>query len=88
MLGTIWGLLYWPLFFLLAGSIAQWMTPGDEKHSWFKTMLVGLGGSWVGGMMGRVFGLGTVTGFDVRSIALGTMGAWVILWVGRKLKSD
>ena len=46
------GLLYWALFGLVAGAIAKWIMPGDDGDSWFKTMLLGIGGAWVGGFLG------------------------------------
>ncbi|MCG8467478.1 MAG: GlsB/YeaQ/YmgE family stress response membrane protein [Gemmatimonadetes bacterium] len=51
-------------------------------------MLLGVGGAWVGGFLGSVLGLGSVTGFNFWSMALAVGGALVILWISKKLKSD
>jgi len=82
------GLLYWALFGLIAGAIAKWIMPGDDGDSWFKTMLLGVGGAWIGGFLGSVLGLGSVSGFNFWSMALAVGGALIILWVSRKFKAD
>jgi len=47
---------------------------------------VGMAGAFIGGYAGTLLGLGGVTGFDVRSLALATAGA-VLLLVGLRVSS-
>lgn len=82
------GLLYWALFGLIAGALAKWIMPGDDPGGWFKTMLLGIGGAWIGGFVGSVFGLGSVTGFNLGSMALAVLGAVAVLWIFRKMRSS
>ncbi len=79
------GLLFWALFGLIAGAIAKWIMPGADGDSWFKTMLLGVGGAWVGGFVGTRLGVGSVTGFNVGSMATAVAGALIILWISRKM---
>lgn len=82
------GLLYWALFGLIAGALAKWIMPGDDPGGWFKTMLLGIGGAWVGGFVGSVFGLGSITGFNLGSMALAVLGAVAVLWIFRKMRAS
>lgn len=79
------GLLFWAIFGLIAGAIAKWIMPGPDGDSWFKTMLLGVGGAWVGGFVGTRLGVGSVTGFNVGSMATAVAGALIILWISRKM---
>ena len=56
MLGTILGLL---VIGLVAGFIARAIVPGRQSMSILQTILLGLAGSFVGGLLGRLlFGSG------------------------------
>lgn len=51
---------------LVAGLIARAVHPGDDKMSWFYTMLLGVGGSFFATFLGRILGLyksGSSAGF-------------------------
>ncbi len=80
------GLLWWALFGLVAGALAKWIMPGDDPGGWFKTMLLGVGGAWIGGFVGSALGIGSISGFNFGSMVLAVGGALLILWVSRKLK--
>jgi len=41
----------------------------------------------VGGFVGSLLGLGSVTGFNLGSVALATGGAVLLLWGHRQLRS-
>ncbi|MFQ5568928.1 MAG: GlsB/YeaQ/YmgE family stress response membrane protein [Rhodothermales bacterium] len=43
------------------------------------TILVGIAGAVVGGFIASQFGWGSVTGFDIRSFAIATGGAVLLL---------
>lgn len=79
------GLLLWALFGLIAGALAKWIMPGEDPGGWFKTMLIGVGGAWLGGFLGSVLGLGSITGFNFGSMALAVGGACLLLWIFRKI---
>lgn len=81
------GLVYWAIFGLIAGAIAKWIMPGADGDSWLKTMFLGIGGAWVGGFLGSMLGLGSISGFNFGSMALAVGGALLIIWVTRKMKN-
>lgn len=45
------------VFGLFVGAIARWIVPGREPGGWVVSMLLGVGGSILGGFFGRVAGL-------------------------------
>lgn len=64
---------------LLAGAIARVLYPGGQDMSWFKTMLLGLGGGFLAGLLGRLtgwYGPGQGAG-----LIASVLGALLILWV-------
>ncbi len=80
--------LYWALLGLIAGSLAKFVLPGRDPSGCIFTILLGLVGSVVGGMIGTHFGWGRVTegSFDLRSIGIATLGSVVLLLIGRLLR--
>ncbi len=45
---------------LVIGALARWMMPGPDPMSIWKTILLGIGGSFVGGLVASVFRLSPV----------------------------
>jgi len=79
------GILSWILLGLLVGALARWIMPGPDPAGLFMTMLLGVAGAFVGGFVGSLLGLGSVTGFDISSLVLATAGALLLLWGNRRL---
>ena len=50
------GLIFAACAGLVAGAIARLFFPGTQDMSWFKTMLLGLGGGFLAGLLGRLTG--------------------------------
>jgi uncharacterized membrane protein YeaQ/YmgE (transglycosylase-associated protein family) len=77
--------LYWIILGLVAGTLAKFLVPGRDPSGCIITILLGIIGAILGGMIGTQFGWGTVTQgrFDVRSIGLATLGAIVVLVASR-----
>jgi len=74
------GVLSWILFGLVAGVIAKWLMPGgNDPRGCIVTIVVGIAGAAIGGWIGTMLDLGTVEGFDLRSLALAVVGAIVLL---------
>lgn len=42
-------ILSWLVFGLIVGAIARWLVPGRQEMGIFKTILLGVAGSFVGG---------------------------------------
>jgi uncharacterized membrane protein YeaQ/YmgE (transglycosylase-associated protein family) len=41
---------------LIVGALARWVMPGEQKMGWFMTMLLGIAGSVLAGVIGRALG--------------------------------
>jgi uncharacterized membrane protein YeaQ/YmgE (transglycosylase-associated protein family) len=60
--------------------------PGRDPAGIIITILLGIAGAFVGGYIGSLLGLGTITGFDVRSLLLAIGGAVLLLLLYRVIK--
>ncbi len=80
------GLLSWIVLGLVVGALAKWLMPGPDPGGWIITILLGIGGAFVGGWIGSFLGFGTVTGFNLGSLVLATGGAVLLLAAHRKIK--
>lgn len=79
-------ILIWILLGLVAGVIAKVLMPGKDPGGWIITVLLGIGGAFVGGWVGKFFGLGTVGGFSLESVATAVVGAIILLAIYRVIK--
>ena len=80
------GILSWIVMGLIAGALAKFIMPGKDPGGIVVTILIGIAGGFIGGYLGSLLGLGTVTGFNVRSFALALGGALVLLILYRLIK--
>lgn len=78
-------ILYWVIFGLIAGSIANYIDPRPSEGGIFGSIALGIVGAVVGGYLGSaLFGVG-VTGFNLTSFIVAVLGALAALFVGRQL---
>ena len=75
------GILSWIILGLIAGALAKWLMPGKDGGGWIATILLGVGGAFVGGFLGSLIGLGGTDGVNVGSILTATLGAFVLLFI-------
>ncbi len=80
------GMLSWMVMGLIVGALAKWIMPGKDPGGIVITILLGIAGAFVGGFLGSMVGLGRVSGFNLGSLVLATVGALLILFVYRKIK--
>ena len=80
--------LYWILLGLVAGTLAKFLVPGRDPSGCIITILLGIIGSFLGGFIGTKLGWGSVAAgeFDFRSVGLATLGAIVLLLLGRLVR--
>ena len=80
--------LYWILLGLLAGTLAKFLVPGRDPSGCIVTIVLGVVGAFIGGLIGTWLGWGSVTrgSFDLRSIGLATLGAILLLLLGRMVR--
>ncbi len=80
------GILSWIILGLIAGILGKLLMPGKDPGGWIITILLGIGGAFVGGWVGNLVGLGTTGGLSLGSIATATVGAIILLFVYRLVK--
>lgn len=80
--------LHWIALGLLAGALAKFLVPGRDPAGCLITIALGIAGALVGGWIGALVGWGTIsqTRLDPRSIGLSTLGAILVLVVGRLVR--
>jgi len=80
--------LYWIILGLVAGTLAKFLVPGRDPSGCIITILLGIIGAFLGGFIGTRLGWGAVNAgdFDLRSVALATFGAIVLLLLGRLIR--
>ena len=71
-------LLIWALNGLVIGALARWALPGPDPMSWLATLGYGIAGSFIGGILGRLLGLGNV------GLLLGIACAAGLIWYFRR----
>lgn len=80
--------LSWVLLGLVAGTLAKFLLPGRDPSGCIFTVLLGIVGALVGGLAGTWLGWGRVTqgSLDLRSIGIATLGAMLLLVLGRLVR--
>lgn len=83
MLAFIW----WLIVGLIAGALARLIMPGRDAMSWFMTMLLGIVGSVLGGLVSwAIWGAETPeTGFRPAGLLLSIIGAILVLGIWRMI---
>lgn len=78
------GIISWIIFGLIAGVIAKLLMPGRDPGGCIITILLGIAGAFVGGFLyEQVTGRQQFIQFDLGSLVVATIGAFVILLVYR-----
>jgi uncharacterized membrane protein YeaQ/YmgE (transglycosylase-associated protein family) len=80
------GLISWIVMGALAGLLGKFLTPGKDPGGCIITPLIGIVGAVVGGFIATSLGFGGLSGFDLRSLAIATVGAILFLLVLRLLR--
>ena len=80
--------LFWLLLGLIAGSLAKFIMPGRDPAGCIFTILLGIIGALLGGLLGTWLGWGAVSQgeLDLRSIGIATFGALILLLLGRIIR--
>ena len=75
-------IIYWIVFGLIAGSIANLLAPSSQGGI-VGSIILGIVGAVVGGYLGqRFFNVG-VTGFNLMSFIVAVAGSLLVILVGR-----
>lgn len=83
MLSFIW----WLVIGLVAGALARLIMPGKDPMGLLATVILGIVGSILGGLVSMVIWRTGEGGFQPAGLILSLVGAILVLWVYRMIKS-
>ncbi|MBA2537654.1 MAG: GlsB/YeaQ/YmgE family stress response membrane protein [Actinobacteria bacterium] len=81
------GIIGWILLGLVAGVIAKAVLPGDDPGGIIVTILIGIAGAFIGGLVAKALGFGDPIDefFDFSTWLAAIIGAVVLLLIYRML---
>jgi uncharacterized membrane protein YeaQ/YmgE (transglycosylase-associated protein family) len=71
---------------LLAGLVAKLILPGNDPGGIVVTMIIGVVGAFVGGLLASALGFGGLSGFDLRTFLIAVIGSLLLLILYRSLE--
>ena len=78
------GIIGWIVLGLLAGAIAKLILPGDDPGGIFVTMLIGIAGAIVGGLIASALDIGDLDEFfDIGTWLIAIGGSIILLLIIR-----
>lgn len=81
------GIVSWIVVGLIAGLLGKLIMPGRDPGGFLLTMVIGMIGAIVGGFVVQFLGGAGVTGFNIWSILVATLGAIILLAIFRVFAS-
>ena len=87
-MNTIGTMISWAVFGLVIGAIARFLYPGKQSMSLLMTMVLGIVGSFVGGLISWLMGFNPEAGaFRGAGWIMSIVGALIVVWVSLYLAS-
>ena len=83
---ALMGLFSWIVMGLVAGALARLLLPGKDNAGCVLTVAIGVIGALLGGFLATKLGFGGLSGLDLRSVVIATLGAVLLLLVARLLR--
>ena len=78
-------IILWLILGLIAGWLASVIMKTDRSQGTFMDIIFGIVGALVGGFVMSFFGQPGVTGFNIYSLVVATLGAIILIAIGRAL---
>ena len=82
------GIISWIVVGLIAGILGKLIMPGRDPGGFLLTVVIGMVGAIVGGLLVNLLGGVGVTGFNIWSILVATLGSVVLLALYRLFAGD
>jgi uncharacterized membrane protein YeaQ/YmgE (transglycosylase-associated protein family) len=79
----MFNILVWCVYGLFVGSIAKSVVPGEENFGFWKTIALGVAGSYMGGAM--LYMLGSYDAVSPAGVVMGVVGGVLALVLYNKL---
>jgi uncharacterized membrane protein YeaQ/YmgE (transglycosylase-associated protein family) len=76
----VMGLISWLVVGTIAGVVARRIVPGPDPGRSVVTVILGIAGASVGGLLAGVVGGSGTTEFDVWTVLVATLGALALLY--------
>ena len=77
------GIISWIVLGLIAGILGKLIMPGRDPGGFLLTIVIGMLGALVGGLIVQLVGGTGLTGFSIWSILVATLGAIILLAIYR-----
>ncbi|MBP7967112.1 GlsB/YeaQ/YmgE family stress response membrane protein [Candidatus Woesebacteria bacterium] len=81
------GILLWLLLGLIAGWLASVIMGTNSQQGMLMDIILGVVGAFAGGLLMNIFGQAGVSGFNLYSLFVATLGAIALIWLGRMLRT-
>ena len=79
----IMDIIGWIIMGLIVGVLAKWVMPGKDPGGFWITVLIGIAGAFVGGLISNLLG---VSGGMVVNLLFAVGGGVLLLFAYRKIK--
>ena len=80
-------IISWIIFGLVAGAVAKMLMPGRDPGGFIGTIVIGVVGAFIGGLIANMLGYGQVApGFNLKSFIFAVAGSIILLIVYRFVK--
>ena len=79
--------IVWLIVGLIAGALARLIMPGRDPMGIIATILLGIVGSILGGLVSWAIWGSDTRGFQPGGLLLSILGAIIVLWIWRMLRS-
>jgi uncharacterized membrane protein YeaQ/YmgE (transglycosylase-associated protein family) len=82
-------IIAWIVVGLIGGALAKLLMPGKDPGGILLTILLGIGGAILGGLLSIALGIGNgVDDFDIGTIFLAVVGAMILLGAYRLITRE
>ncbi len=82
-------MIAWLIIGFVAGAVAKYLTPQDEKGGWISSIIIGIIGSWLGFTLTSVLGITGLFGYNIIGrIIIAILGSVLLLWIYHKFLAD
>lgn len=77
----VWNILGFLVFGLIVGAVARLIKPGKQKLSILMTLLLGVVGSLIGGLVASFFGTGNIWELNILGAIVAIIVAFLLIGV-------
>jgi uncharacterized membrane protein YeaQ/YmgE (transglycosylase-associated protein family) len=80
-MSTLGAIIGWIVFGLIVGAIGRLLVPGRQPMGWVATLLLGVVGSFIGGLISWIFTGGPNNPYHPAGWILSILGAIIAVWI-------